>query len=180
LQFKLLPPVQSPLELRDHQTSSPSPVCVCVWRGGSEGCPGWPQGQTLSLRASLSTSATLSSYSAHFSIQNPWLSPRPLPHSLQVRDISGESKSCQFSQAPGDSQDGHSHQPWLRDAVTCPLPTPSVSFLLELSHSGRLGGTGAMEVSSASSVLQDPKAMCAGAECCPPRSINHGRQVPSA
>ena len=75
--------------------------------------------QTLSSRASLSTSATLSSYSAHFSFQNPWLGPGPLPHSLQVRDISGESKSCQFSQAPGDSQDGHSHQPWLRDAVTC-------------------------------------------------------------
>lgn len=87
-------------------------------------------------QASLMASATLSSYTKHFPTQQPWLGPRPLLHSLQVRDISGESKSRQFSQAPEDSQDGHPHpQPWLRGTVTCPTPILFMLFLLELSHS---------------------------------------------
>lgn len=123
------------------------------------------------MRASLRASATLSSYLEHFSTQQPWLGPRPLPHSLQVRDISGEPKSCQISQAPGDSQDGHPHQPGLRDAVTCPSPTLSVLFLLERSHSRRLEGTG---------LPRTLKPLAPGAEGCLPRNTDHGQQVPSA
>lgn len=163
MQFKLLLPVQSPLELRDHQTSSPSPMCVCV-EGWVRGLPrmisradplleGLPQHFSY-------PELILSAFLISESLARPWTPPSFPPgqgYFRRVQELPVFTGSRGFPRWP--------LPPALAERrCHLPLPTPSVSFLLELSHSGRLGGTGVMEVSSVSAVLPDPKAICAGAE----------------